>query len=400
MKKLKILACHNYYRDAGGESLVFDNEVRGLQAAGHAVVVYRQDNTDTEQVTFSQKIAVMAQAYYARQTVDDIYKIIASEKPDIAFVQNVLPLISPSIYSALYAQDIPIIQATYNYRFICPDAHLYTQGEICERCVKGNHLHCVARRCYRDSAMLSAWYASILWLHRKLHTFAHKINVFMVPDQFLGNKLIEGGIPSEKIRVNPNPFFVSDYIPTYQHQGYLLYVGRLIRQKGVLTLVRAMALLKSDFQLVIIGQGELEQEVKALITELDLAKRVTIHGPTWGEDLKQIMAGAAALAVPSEWYDNLPLILCQANAIGKPVLAARINGIPEYVHDGENGFLFEPGNVGQLAALIDKIAAMSGTDFAQLSQTARSIAENIFDYTAHYQKLSGIFEELLDHHVV
>ena len=147
-------------------------------------------------------------------------------------VQNVFPLISPSVYYALRSEGIPIVQLVYNYRFVCPDAQLFSLGEICERCVLGNHWHAVARKCYRNSRALSAWYAAILKLHRVTETFARNIDQFIIPDNFLGTRLIKGGIPAQKIKKNVNPFFVEDYQPCYEPGEFILYVGRLGETKG------------------------------------------------------------------------------------------------------------------------------------------------------------------------
>jgi len=185
----------------------------------------------------------------------------------------------------------------------------------------------VARRCYRDSVAQSAWYASILGLHRALASFVDCIDVFMVPDEFLGRKLVQGGIPAGKVRRNVNPLFVHRYRPAADHDGSVLFVGRLVPQKGVRTLLRALRLLRSPGRLRIVGQGEMETEVRSALAAPELAGRVELLGPLWGGVLDDLMAKAAAVVVPSEWYDNLPHVLCQAGALGKPVIASRIDGI-------------------------------------------------------------------------
>ena len=132
------------------------------------------------------------------------------------------PVLSPSVYTTLRALGVPIVQATYNYRLVCPAGELYSHGEICERCLHGNYVHCVLRRCYRDSAVLSAWYASITGWHRLVGTFAGAVDVFQVPDQFMADKLAEGGLPPGKMVKNVNPFFVREYSATTTRWIYRL----------------------------------------------------------------------------------------------------------------------------------------------------------------------------------
>jgi glycosyltransferase involved in cell wall biosynthesis len=251
----------------------------------------------------------------------------------------------------------------------------------------------VLRRCYRNSAVLSAWYASITGWHRWLGTFAGSVDVFQVPDQFMADKLAEGGLPPAKMVKNVNPFFVRDYTPTTTHDGYIAFVGRLVRHKGVLTLLKAVR-SSPGMRAVIVGQGEMEAELREFVRSHGLDDRVQFTGPLWGDALQKILARACAVAVPSEWYDNLPLALCQANALGTPVLASRINGIPEYVDDALNGFLFTPGHSEELAALADRVLSLSRDEYAALAIRTRRFAEQRLDFKEHYRVLSGVLNRL------
>lgn len=394
MPKKKILLCHNYYADPGGESHVFENEVRGLREMGHDVIIYERRNSDLDTMSPAARAATIPAAFWNTKSYNDLIELVEIERPDVAVVQNVFPLMSPAIYPALKRAGIPIVQAIYNYRLVCPNASLYTQGAICEKCVSGSFVNSVIRQCYRNSYFASAWYAAILGLHRSLGTFSRTIDRFLVPDQFLGDKLIEGGFPAERIRKAPNPFFVADYNTASNAADYLLFIGRLVPQKGIMTLIDAVSASETKPKLVIVGSGELTHAIEARIARESLSAQVTLHGPAWGESLTNIMAKARAVVVPSEWYDNLPVIVCQANACGKPVIASRINGIPEYVHDDVNGYLFNPGDAADLASVIDKVVRMPEQRIRALFRTSRTTAEQEFDYSRHYNLLAGIFDEL------
>lgn len=130
MNNLKFLYCHNHYKFPGGESLVFENEIKGLGEYGHPVTIYTRSNQESENRSFLERIKILGSGYYSYQTQKDITQLVKKEKPVVAIVQNVFPLISPSVYSTLKSLDIPIIQAVYNYRFVCPEGELYTHGQI------------------------------------------------------------------------------------------------------------------------------------------------------------------------------------------------------------------------------------------------------------------------------
>ena len=393
MSAAKVLACHNHYRHPGGEALVFENLVKGLRERGHAVVTYVRDNSAIDAMSLGARAGLVASAFDCATTRRELTQLVASEEPAIAIVQNVFPLLSPSVYTTLHRLNVPIIQATYNYRLVCPAAELYSKGEICERSLRGNYIHCVLRRCYRDSAILSAWYASIVGWHRWTTTFARTIDIFQVPDSFMARKLAEGGLPASKMVTNVNPFFVREYVATTAHEGYIAFVGRFVPQKGVLTLLRALQ-SSENLRAILVGEGELQSELRAFVERHALGDRVRFAGALWGAQLADVMARACAIAVPSEWYDNLPLVICQANALGKPVLASRINGIPEYVQEGVNGFLFDPGNAEDLRRATDRVMSLTPAQYSALATSARRFAEERLDFDEHYRVLSAVFDRL------
>lgn len=393
-RRRRLLLCHNYYREHGGESHVFDLEAEALRRQGHDVTLYTRRNEEVDSAGLPARLRLLADGYGSRRTEREIAALVTEKRPELALVQNVFHLLTPSTYTSLYRAGVPIVQSVYNYRLVCANAELYVSGRICERCVRGSAWNAVLHRCYRGSALQSAWLSSIIALHRGRRTFADLVDVFMVPDRFLGAKLVEGGIPAAKIRTNPNPLDVDAYQPYDRHDGYVLYVGRLTPQKGIRTLLRATTLLASGLRVLIVGIGELEMEVREWVRAAGTSGRISFLGAVWGDDLKRLAARSAAVVVPSEWYDNLPQIVCQANALGKPVIASRINGIPEYIVPGENGELFPPGDAAELGAAIDGIAALDPATYAVRSRSARAYAEREFDYSVHHRRLNSIFDEV------
>jgi glycosyltransferase involved in cell wall biosynthesis len=392
---LRILLIHNYYEQPGGESGVFENLLRLLQRVDQEVEVYSRHNSEILSFSRKDKVLMGIDAFFSLRTWSEMKALVRRVRPAVAIVQNVFPLISPSVYYALQSEDIPTIQLVYNYRFVCPDAQLFSLGEICERCVLGNHWHAIARKCYRNSRALSAWYAAILKLHRVTRTFARNSDAFIIPDHFLGTRLVKGGIPAQKIKKNVNPFFVEDYQPGYEPGEFILYVGRLVRQKGVFTLINAISHSSSEGPpLYIVGDGESRGELEALINDLNLQNRVKLLGRRWGSEVQSLIRNSRFVVIPSEWYDNLPLILCQAYAMAKPVIASAINGIPEYVEDGVDGLLFEAGNAEELAQCIDRLSADTSM-LCAMARSARRKAEEVFDYQAYWRTLHPLLEELV-----
>lgn len=369
---MKVLICHNSYQSTSGEDIVISTDTRFLRERGVEVVEYRRSNVETDEFTLAQRFSLFPNAIYSFRTVGEIEALVTKQRPNVALVQNVFPLISPSVYYALHRLKVPIVQLVYNYRLICPNAILYTQGKICERCVKGNFVHAVRYKCFKESYLLSTLYAGTLALHRHVRDIAKLISAYVTPDLFLRDKLIQGGFPQERIFPLLTPLDAGEYEPHYEHKGYFVYFGRIVREKGIFTALKAMKALPKS-RLFVVGGGEEEEEARAMVRAMGL-DNVQFTGPKYNEELISILRDTLAVVVPTEWYDNSPLVVLQAMSLGKPVIASNIDGIPEIVHDGQEGLLFQPGNVEELVERMKRLESDEELRL-QLGHAARSKAE-------------------------
>jgi glycosyltransferase involved in cell wall biosynthesis len=386
---MKILVSHNFYRTTSGEDLVIKEDIRILQKYGMDVLLYTRSNKEIAMFNFFEHVSFVPNTLYSLRSQKDIKKIVIRDHPSIAVVQNVFPLISPSIYYTLHELSVPIVQLVYNYRLICANAILYTQGQICERCVKGNHIHAVVYKCFKNSRPLSALYAATLAAHRHIGNWKSLISAYVTPDSFLKKKLVEGGFPRERIFSVLNPFDVETYSPSYSHKGYFVYFGRVVREKGIFTLLKAIQKVPES-TLIVVGGGEAHQEAEEVARNLGL-RNVLFVGRKYGDELVAILRDALAIIVPTEWYDNSPLVIHQSFALGKPVIASNIDGIPEIVENGTDGLLFEPRNVDQLIECMRRLWMDENLRF-ELAINARAKAEKYFTAERRFKELMKVFD--------
>src|SRR5262249_2779303 len=165
------------------------------------ICVCSRDNREIQDFSVPDKLLFPVRTLYSIRARNEIKRLAIEQQPNVAVVQNVFPLLSPSIYHGLQDACLPIVQVIYNYRLICLNGQLFTDGAICERCLGGNYLHGILRRCYRQSRTLSTIYASSIGLHRWIGTWRKTVTLFVSPDLFLKGKLADAGIPAERIRV-------------------------------------------------------------------------------------------------------------------------------------------------------------------------------------------------------
>ncbi len=140
----------------------------------------------------------------------------------------------------------------------------------------------------------------------------------------------------------------------------LLWVGRLSPEKGLFYLLRAVKELNSEkskkiYRLNIVGDGPLRTKLQEKVNKLGIANLIRFHGfIPFGEKLKSIYINSDALLLPS-LMDQQPKVTTEAMAYGIPVLASNIGGIPNIVHNGRNGLLFEPGSVNGICEAVQRI---------------------------------------------
>jgi glycosyltransferase involved in cell wall biosynthesis len=134
----------------------------------------------------------------------------------------------------------------------------------------------------------------------------------------------------------------------------LLCVGRLAPQKGQHVLLEALARLRVEgvsARLILAGDGELRSALEQAIVDCDLAGQVTITGWVDEDEVRRLLRGARTLVLPS-FAEGLPVVIMEALAMQRPVVATWVAGVPELVIPGANGWLVPAGNVDELAAAI------------------------------------------------
>ena len=142
----------------------------------------------------------------------------------------------------------------------------------------------------------------------------------------------------------------------------ILDVGRLVPEKGAPVLLDAVELLTQRgiaVELRLVGGGDLDAELTRIIDERGLADRVTLVGSVGQDDIVAQYHWADVFCLPS-FQEGLPVVLMEAMATELPVVTSTINGIPELVKDGSNGYLLPPGRADLLADALAKLAADPG----------------------------------------
>jgi glycosyltransferase involved in cell wall biosynthesis len=382
---MKFLLVHNYYQQAGGEDEVFADEVELLRNHGHEVVTYTVHNDAVKGVN---KLQLAAKTIWNRQARAELKALIRREKPVLMHCANTLPLVSPGAYYTAHAEGLAVVQTLHNYRLLCPNALFFREGKVCEDCLgKLFAWPAVKHGCYRQSRATSAAVAGMLTTHRMLGTWKHKVDRYIALTQFAADKFISGGLPADKIVVKSN-FITPDPGPGKGQGGYALFIGRLVPEKGVPTLLEAWRKMPAGLPLKIVGDGPLADSVREAAAQLP---NVEWLGRRTRAEVHALLQDASILAAPSEWYEGaVPRTILEAHAAGTPVVAARLGCMAGGVAHGQTGRLFEPGNAQDLIAQVEALTADPRTLLAY-RRAARQEYEDKYTAANNYRQLMAVY---------
>lgn len=389
---MRILLVHNYYQIRAGEDIAMDRLKKLLESNAHEVRLYAKDNNEIKKYGFKDKLSFLFQVIFSLRAKADIMKVVKDFQPDIAIINNVFPLISPSAYHALYSLRVPILQRVPTFRapLLCINGWFYTKNNICERCKRGNLSSAVRYRCYRESYILSFLYAASTYLGR-LFRVRDKISLFICPTEFSKKKLIEAGILNDKICIMPY-FINTSVVNSICDKGiYALFVGRLSQEKGLWTLIKAFERI-GNITLKIIGVGPMEIALKNYVKSKSI-NNIEFLSAEYGERKVWLQRSSFCTIVPSEWYESFPLVILESYAAGTPVIASNLGALPYIVDDGKSGLLFKPGNIDDL---IKKICYLRNNlqKAEKLGRYARNLVEQKYSPEKNYKTLLDIFQAI------
>jgi len=223
--------------------------------------------------------------------------------------------------------------------------------------------------------------------HRVLHIY-DKIDLYISPSHFLKDKVQEMGLKGEVTYLS-NCVDIEGFKPAFEpRESSMVYVGRLSHEKGVETLIDAAKGIL-DVRLKIIGDGPLKGYLEEKVSNGNV-DNVEFLGYKTGSDLHDEIRNSMFLVIPSEWYENNPRTVIEAFALGKPVLGARIGGIPELVRDWETGLTYTSGDVADLK---EKITLMleNKEKIPEMGKNARSLVEQELNAEVYYERLMEIY---------
>lgn len=400
---MRVLLVNKYFYRKGGAETYYFALAEGLKALGHEVAFFSMRHPSNEpsrwskyfvsekdyvgKVSAFKQVQEAATLIYSFEAKRKFEALLEEFKPDVIHMNNVHRQLTLSILDAPYLKrhHVPVVYTAHDYILLCP---AYTMvnggGAVCDACLDRHFMHAVSSVCVKGSrakSALAAMEAEFL----KLHHSYDKIDLIIAPSRFMKNKLDEGGFAGKTIAMQN---FLTDsqmamgarVANTHKFEDaqagarpYFLFFGRLSKEKGILTLVRAFlraagleryadsdaaagheGFLPDTWDLRIVGDGPEREAIEQLIASAgpQATSRIHLLGYRTGEDLQREVGDARFTVLSSEWRENMPYSGLESLAAQTPIIGARIGGIPELVEEGRTGFTFESGNAADLREVL------------------------------------------------
>jgi colanic acid/amylovoran biosynthesis glycosyltransferase len=194
-------------------------------------------------------------------------------------------------------------------------------------------------------------------------------------------KIVHCGVDEKYLDVVPTP------VPEVKK---LVCVGRICKEKGLPVLVHAAAKVITNgtsFELVLVGDGEMRNEIEILIKSLGIEQNVRITGWASGDVVREEIINSRGMILPS-FMEGLPVVIMEAFALARPVISTYVAGIPELVRPKENGWLCFASDISSLAQAIEEILSTPTADLSQMGLNGRELVLKNHDTRKEAEKLA------------
>jgi glycosyltransferase involved in cell wall biosynthesis len=384
---------------------VFEAEKAMLERHGHAVEVYTRHSDEIRGTGYGERgtvrrilgmvkgaICTVGNPFAARA----VAKKCKEFKPDVVHFHNTFPLISPlAVWAA--SKYAPVVMTLHNYRTACAAGVPTRDGKVCSLCLDKKCVwDGVRHRCYRGSLLATLPLAINIAMYRKL--LPRWVKRFIVLSEFQKRKMVEYGWLEHIITVKGNFVggrVVSGGVEIKKNQ--IVYVGRLSKEKGVETLIKAFKILSEssvysevkNFKLIIVGDGVDRQELEKLAEGLN----VEFVGQKPAHEARRIVAESKALVSPSACWETFGLAAAEAMTVGVPSVVSNVGALPDIVQDGRFGEVFEAGNAEACAAAIKRL--LERPDYDEMCAAAKHEAATKYSEEANYDQLMEIYADIV-----
>jgi glycosyltransferase involved in cell wall biosynthesis len=392
---MKLLFIHENLGAMGGAEANILLTAKELQKRNHTVsLAYLSSTGRGEEAcreTFSDCFNLTGQ-----NVAEQVERAVEKFEPDLIYLHSMPAL---DVIESVLQSNVPVVRMVHDHAMYCMRGYKYNPLTRAV-CTRATSLYCVfpclaslARN--RNGSLPAKWvsYAA----KRKEIRLNQQCARFVVYSQYSKDELIRNGFDARKIEicVPVRCWGTEGQLSSLSDRNLILYVGQIIRGKGVDVLLQSLAKVQGAFECLIVGDGSHRAYCERLCARLGLAERVKFRGFVPHEELKQYYLEASVLAVSSLWPEPFGLVGPEAMRYGLPVVAFDAGGIREWLIDGENGYLAPWMDTQCFAARLQEL--LGNKELArQMGRRALERVNQQFDSVRQIDRLEELFQSVAE----
>ena len=391
MKKIRLLWVNEEASFVGGCERYVHNTATALKEKGITSYLFYD-------VLCKEVDPTMTAPFEGAFPMVDLHRQVTELNPDLVYVHR-LTGISP--IQALAKCNVPVVRFFHDHKLFCPREHKYRPVTY-QTCTQP-----IGTGCYTCPGFINRsnrWPGLTLTTVNSLkkEIYANQaLTAFVTGSKYMARHISLHGFDSEQIHAIPLYSLPAEQLPEIKRDtDHLLFVGQLIRGKGLDVLLRAFVLVKNEsLRLTVVGTGRQEQELRKLTITLGLEDRVCFAGKMNSTELSSFYCQATVVVVPSRSPETFGLIGPEAMRFGVPIIASDVGGMGEWLKNNETGFLVPPNDPPALAKAIDKLFA-DHKCLERFGKKAKERFENFFLPEYHVDKILELFKALIKRETV
>ncbi len=381
---MKILIINNFNSE---------NRVGGVEHYLHELIQYTEKNNSDYIFKWFGKDKITTnwvEKFYHKTITQEIIKEIVSFQPDVIHCFSIGAPVTPHFMEFAKSKGIPIIYSFRDYYYICPKNYMLNdKNEVIHQ--HENAFECILHHQPKRNILFD----TLLYLKQSHHKSIIKkyMDFFLTPSENL-TQFVSKHFQKEG-KTLPNPILIEQNRNSNSEGNYILFVGRLVPEKGVLTLLKVFQNISKSFpneQLWIIGKGNQSEELQNFAKNNEL-KNVLFLGNKSRKELQDIYANSKFSVVPSEYLEAYGNVILESLAFGKTVITSDLVGIKNEIEQHNVGLTYSYKNPKELEEKIIELLSNSNLKTELERNIPNYLAAKTF--SKHFEDLVSVYEDLL-----
>ena len=390
---MRILFVHNRFGALAGAEANVSIVAYELAKAGHFVGILHGMGTGRSEEAWSE---IFCKTYPIGEAAgESTVRALADFKPDVVYVHKMSDL---RVLGELVSRGYPLVHMVHDHDIYCLRSYKYDyfSRKICTRAASWRCIFpCVACVVKNDGAgVLPVKWAS--YFDKKQEIKLNKsFDRMLVVTEYMRDELLNNGFAPDKIRIHapvPRPGDPS-LRSNFSERNLIVYAGQIIRGKGVDVMLESLAMMESNFECVILGDGNHKAYCEKLSRDLGLADRVTFKGFVPQEELKNYYRECSVVALSSLWPEPIATIGLEVMRYALPVVAFDAGGIKDWLIDGHNGHLVPWMDRKSYAAALDRVL-QDKAHARKLGENGLALVSERYDFNQYISDLEALFAEV------